>query len=272
MAKVAFYKCSQEAFNSEKNNSRLEAGGLYFITDRSVIIEATGADTFNEYGGVVHLVSSFPVSNQLTNVLYVNASTKTGKIWDPTLNSNSGGWVTVFAPGSATGSIVSGNTDAVSGGTVYTYLTSTDNVTDVGGSGNGGKLVKTNGDGKIASTMLPAVVVSNYLGSVDQVSGATSPKTDLSSLVSMADAGDWARVTDDPDESKNGSYIYTVDLSSNPNNTTASWVRLADKLDEITIDSSVTESSNNPVKSSGIYTAIEGAKLTWTPIPDPSGT
>ena len=56
------------------------------------------------------------------------------------------------------GSIASGETKDVSGGTVYTYITS--NSTDAGGSGKGGKLVKLNSSGLIADSMLPPLAIS----------------------------------------------------------------------------------------------------------------
>ena len=64
------------------------------------------------------------------------------------------------------GAVESGETKDVSGGTVYTYITS--NSTDAGGSGKGGKLVKLNSSGLIADSMLPPLAITNITAGTTQ--------------------------------------------------------------------------------------------------------
>lgn len=261
MANVSFFRCERSVFNT-KTSGQLTPGGLYFITDENVIIEATSDSDFIEYGGKVKIIASngsFPsASSAIPGCLYIKGTT--GKVSD---GSN---WAVAFdSPVQTSSSVLNGDTNPVSGDAVYDYIDGL-TVSTGGTSSQANKVPTLNADGKLDNSFLPALAISEFLGTVTKHSGATGTETDLSSLNDTAERGDWAIVSTDSAGGNAGSYICTAAAvyTDTVLTTSATWQRLADKLDEITVDGTVSSNSSNPVSSSGIYSAIEAAKLTWT--------
>ena len=139
---------------------------------------------------------------------------------------------TTFTLSPKTAAVSSGAGTLVTGGQVYTYLTN--NSTNAGGSGKGGKFVKLDDSGLIAQSMLPAIAITT----------ATASTTEPSSKQS----GDvWINTTN------NTSYIYDG----------TAWQELLSPLDGVTsvngyTTSSVTLSASDvgAVATSAITTSI----------------
>lgn len=252
---------------SAKSSTTLKDGGLYFIQDVGIIMRATVAAnsedgtkvdvSAKEYSGKVQTVSgNWPDANAasvIVGALYVKGTT--GKISD---GSN---WTTVFQDATAaSATVTNGDTNAVSGDAVYDYIDDL-TVATGGTSTQASKVPTLNADGKLDNSFLPALAISEFLGTKTTLAG-------LQDYNSTAEKGDWA-IVDGTTAADNGSYICTEEANTS-NSNTSSWQRLADKLDEVTVDAAVTESSNNAVSSAAVYTAISNAALTWDNIADPT--
>lgn len=228
---VKFFYCSSyDTFDTQRGDSNLTVGGLYFIGDTRSIMRATATNAAVEYGGHVKVVSTLPQSGA-AGVLYI--CNNEGKIY-----SNSA-WVTVFKCTVAT-SVASGNDNAVSSDAVYTYITT--NYVKGTSSGN---IPVLDSNGKLSSSVIPTVALNNYVGTVTSVSGLTS--------LSTAEKGDWAKVYDSSDPNASGTGTYILDGTYS---TAANWIQMTDSVQTITVDSSPTSSSSNPVSSGGVYTAL----------------
>lgn len=261
MAQVSFHTISTwSGFTSlTVSPGSLVAGGLYFVADRNVIMRATSATEAEEYGGSVKFVDSFPSSNQKQGILYISGSSTnaTGKIWNGTA------WVVVFQPPSAQTvdqTVTAGDADAVSSVAVINYVASymSSNTTDGTSGSNANKIPLLNSDGKLHNDFLPALAISEFLGTVDKVSGATGTDEDLTKFDASANKGDWAKVDGDDNTSghENGSYICTASavMSGEAVTTSATWQRLADKLDEVT--DTISSGSSAAVSSGAVYSAL----------------
>lgn len=260
MAEVKFYRCTRAQFNTRKEGDSLSEGELYYITDEGCIERATGIDTSELYGKHVELL---PANYDFTNntgrsgVLYI--CNGVGKIY----SNNS--WTDVFTidVGTTASSIVSGNEKAVSGGAVYSYITTNYVKGTAEGNipvlGTGGRLVADrlpsnvvylDTNNKIDSQYIPNIAFNEYVGTFTTTSGLTS--------LTSADAqkGDWARVYDssDPDAAGTGTYI----LNASDPTVLSNWILMADTVDKLTIDSALNSRSTNPVSNSVITTALNG--------------
>ena len=237
-ANVSFHRLTRAQFSELETKTD---GSLYFITDENVILMRKDNEDV-EYGGRVKFVPSFPATG-VANMLYVLGTT--GKIY------SNGSWVQVFPGiGLANTLSTSDTTQAVSGKAVYDYITSR-YAQNTGDNADSGKIPILGSDGKLNDNVIPAYALSSYVGSAASVAG-------LSTSYPNANPGDWGIVNGTPSE--NGSYIKT-DSSATP------WVRLADKLDEITVDTTWDPTSTNPATSAAINGAIQaaitGGALTW---------
>lgn len=234
MANVKFFNCAEETFLTLKSNGNLTEGALYFINDTGTIVRATGSSNTVAYGKHVEfLASNYDFANNTgkEGVLYI--CNGAAKLWDGSA------WQTVFQSTVAT-TVENGNSNAVSSDAVYDYLTT--NYTKGKASGN---IPVLDVNGKLDTDVIPALALNHYIDTV-------SSKSSLTSL-STAQKGDWAKVVGSSTASENGTYILNgaYDTASN-------WILMADSVDTVTVDASITSNSSNPVQSSAIYTALAG--------------
>ena len=234
MANVKFNNCTEEVFASLKSNGNLTVGALYFINDTGSIVRATGTSTSVRYGQHVEfLASDYDFANNAgkEGVLYIcNGAAK--------IYSGSS-WSTVFQ-NSVTDTVADGNSNPVSSDAVYDYLTT--NYTKGKASGN---IPVLDANGKLDTDVIPALALNHYIDTVSSKSALTS--------LSTAQKGDWAKVVGASTASENGTYILNgaYDTASN-------WILMADSVDTVTVDASITSNSSNPVQASAIYTALAG--------------
>ena len=265
MAQVSFHNIDTWAgFTSlQSGDGSLIEGGLYFVKDRNIIMRATSSKVAEEYGGLVKLVDDFPSTGQKQGILYISGTSgsATGKMW------NGSSWVVVFQPAepqTVDQEVNAGDADAVSSVAVINYVDTymSNNTTDGTSGSNANKIPKLDANGKLHNDFLPALAISEFLGTVDKVSGATSPDEDLTKFDDSANKGDWAKVDGDDNTAghENGSYICTAPAvkSGNTVTTHATWQRLADKLDEVT--NTISSGSATAVSSGAVFSA-----LSWQP-------
>lgn len=231
---VKFFYCSSyDTFDTQRGDSNLTVGGLYFIGDTRSIMRATATNAAVEYGGHVKIVSTLPQTG-VAGVLYIHNNE--GKIY---ANST---WTTVFK-NTIADTVASGNTNAVSSGAVYSYITT--NYVKGTASGN---IPVLDSNGKLSSDIIPTVALNTYVGTVTTVAGLKS--------ISGAEKGDWAKVYDssDPDATGTGTYI----LNSATNGQSAEWILMTDSVQTITVDATVIEDSDNPVSGGAVYDELGG--------------
>ena len=234
MANVKFYNCAEETFLTLKSNGNLTAGALYFINDTGTIVRATGTSTTVAYGKHVEfLASNYDFTNNTgkEGVLYICSGV--AKSWDGSA------WQTVLQS-SVTNTVENGNSSAVSSDAVYDYLTT--NYAKGKASGN---IPVLDANGKLDTDVIPALELNHYIDTVSSKSALTG--------LSTAQKGDWAKVVGASTASDNGTYILNgaYDTASN-------WILMADSVDTVTVDASITSNSSNPVQASAIYTALAG--------------
>ena len=114
------------------------------------------------------------------------------------------------------GSVASGNTKDVTGGTVYSYIDT--NSTTTGGSGKNGKLVKLDANGLIDNTMIPSLAITDTF---------TAANATAMTGLSNAKKGDICIRTDE-----NKTYILTSD-AANAYATASNWTALATPTDAV---------------------------------------
>lgn len=269
MAEVKFYRCDQDTFDARAAASGgIHDGEVYFITDKGYIEQIdtiSNAAASRKYGLHVEVVSADYATGHTgrPGVLYICGTV--GKKYDST-----NGWTTLFqvTPDNTSSAIVSNNANAVSGNAVRSYL---DTNYPLGSTSGCVAKLSTGGvlssdvlpsnlvyltDGKINADYLPAIALSEYVGDATMVGSASdSPQTGLYALT--AQPGDWARVTSPATghESEEGTYIYAK-TSSNPD--TYAWILMSEHVDTITVDSSLSSTSENPVQNKVIYSALSG--------------
>ena len=107
-------------------------------------------------------------------------------------------------------------------------------------------------DGKLAASTIPELAISRYLGAVETVA-------ELTTLTSNAQIGDWATVTKDTEESKNGAYMLTATTGlegtwtqiSGP--TSLVWGKIGGTLSEQSdLQTALDEKQNQIVAGTGI--------------------
>lgn len=268
MAKVSFFRCTRTVFNTyAAQTSNLHDGDIYFITDEGCIEQVSmdnSTPVIKRYGEHVEFVTTLP-QYPLTNVLYIHNNV--GKRYD---GNNT--WTTLFeikAPDNTAADIATGNADAVSGNAVRSYLDANYPLGSTQGCvvfrGTGG-IISTDvlpaniaylTDGKIPASQLPAIALSEYVGDAN-ILGSYSGEDGLYALT--AQPGDWARVTNPATghESEEGTYIYTQ-TSANPD--VYEWKLMAEHVDTVTVDSTLSSTSENPVQNKVINSAL-AAKIT----------
>lgn len=234
MADIKFISCTQTQFNAllTSNPPALTAGALYFITDTLRIYKATSSSTAVPYSYPFIVVSDFPVSGQRQGVLYVSSSTHEGRIWDGT------NWITVLYP--TTTSLSSSSTDLQ----IPTAKAVYDAIPQTGTTS--GKVPVLDSNGKLPTSVLPDLALSQYIDTV-------SSKSSLTTL-STAQTGDYAIVSGDSTDANNGTYILNGDYD-----TLSNWKQISTPGSaSVTVDSSITENGANPVAGGAIYSALSG--------------
>ena len=234
MANVKFNNCTEEVFASLKSNGNLTEGALYFINDTGTIVRATGTSTSVQYGKHVEFLPSnydFSSNAGKEGILYI--CNGAGKMY------SGSSWTTVFQT-TVTDTVENGNSNPVSSDAVYDYLTT--NYTKGKASGN---IPVLDANGKLDTDVIPALALNHYIDTVSSKSALTG--------LSTAQKGDWAKVVGSSTASENGTYIL-----NGAYDTAANWILMADSVDTVTVDASITSNSSNPVQSSAIYTALAG--------------
>lgn len=238
-ANVSFHRLTRSQFSSLSTKTD---GSLYFITDENVILMQQG-DASVEYTGRIKFIASnadFP-STGLADCLYIKGTT--GKIY------SGSAWVSVFPPPDPVNTVSSSNTtQAVTGKAVADYISGL-YAGNTGDAQDQNKIPLLGANGKLNDNVIPAYALSSFMGTKSSVSALSDYTT--------AQEGDWAKVENTTTPSESGSYIKTA----------SGWERLADKLDEITVDTTWDPTSTNPATSAAINGAIQaaitGGALTW---------
>ena len=224
---VSFHRLTREQFT---NLSSKTDGCLYFITDENVFLMRKGTSDI-EYGGRVKFVPALPTGNDIkTDWLYIVGNV--GSIY----NSSTSSWDQVFPGIQLSNTLNTADTaKAVSGSAVATYVTTTLNLntaTVEGGTSNeSGLIPKLDGNGKIHSSLLPSIALSEFKGTVHNKTGASDSLQALLGATGV-DNGDWVilDMASDPNH-ENGTYIYFDDEDTS-NSDTPRWIPMGSMTTE----------------------------------------
>lgn len=290
MAEVKLFRCERSVFTTLSTSAGgLHNGETYFITDEGCIeqVRELSNNTLvaTKYGLHVEIVSADYAAGHTgrEGVLYICGTV--GKKYDST-----NGWTTLFQVAADNNStdIALNNTDAVSGNAVRSYL---DTNYPLGNTSGCVAKLSTDGilstdvlpsnlvyltNGKISASQLPAIALSEYVGDATMVGSASAnPPTGLYALTdsegNAPQPGDWARVLNPATghEAESGTYIYAK-TGSSPD--TYDWVPMADHVDTVVIDSTLSSTSENPVQNKVINSALNSKLDKPLAASVPSGT
>lgn len=199
------------------NATQLDEGKLFFNTTTHIVYRCDavsgGTYAWNIYGGKVQIgiPASFAASEQ--GVLYIDSTSGAAKI-----NAGGSDYVIVSSGSfdyTVDNTVESKQTDTSVPSTkaVYTY------VEGKFGNSSGQAPVIDSITGKLPSSVLPSVALSDFVGTYTSISALI---TDISNGNKSAEIGDYALISNNPAGSDDGTYV----LTNTPATTASNWLRI----------------------------------------------
>lgn len=224
-------------------------GALYFDTTNSAITRSNGSAwvSFGKNSVVVKTDTDDggnPTANPSQGVLYINTFDKTAKVFD---GSN---WQ-VVAAAAATKAVATTIGATGSDDNLPTEKAVRDAITAF-------KDTLISND-QIKSELIPQYAISEFKGEA-----TTKAAMATTAAAANAEPGDFASVSGSGTDA--GVYI----LTATPASTAANWTKITlPTQTTITVESTITQNSGNPVSSAAIYAALatKAEPLTWTEYP-----
>ena len=226
MANVRFFTCTSSQL--ETFSSKVE-GDLFFVSNTNTIYRYNGS-SLESYGGsaeVEFVTTSGDPTTGKQDVLYINSADKTVKVYNGTSYVTVAQYVAInTAVGPATGAGAATDNDVPTSAAVRTAIDGAiaANIVDVSSStsaSNAGLAPQLGSDGKLPTTVLPALAISEFVGSYTSWSNAAA-----ASAVSAAQKGDYLIISSGTSTpgADDGTWILNDDTAPT---TQSNWTRIS---------------------------------------------
>ena len=237
MANVRFFTCTSSQLDGFTTKTE---GDLFFVSDTNTIYRYNGS-SLESYGGATEIefvtTSGDPATGR-TDILYVNSADKTVKVYNGTTYVTIAEYIsttTTVGPASGTGAATDNDVP-----TTKAVRTAIDdaiaaNIVDVSSStsaANAGLAPQLGSDGKLPTTVLPALAISEFVGEFVDWTAASA-----SSAVAAAEKGDYLiiKASGSTPGADDGTWI----LSGATPTAQASWTKISTPDTDTTYTSGV---------------------------------
>ena len=225
MANVRFFTCTSSQLDGFTN--KLE-GDLFFVSNTNTIYRYNGS-SLESYGGsaeVEFVTTSGDPSTGKTDVLYVNSADKTVKVYNGTTYDTIAEYIatnTTVGPASGTGAATDADVPTTKAVRDAIDTAIAENIVDVSAStssANAGLAPQLGSDGKLPTTVLPALAISEFVGEFVDWTAASA-----SSAVAAAEKGDYLiiKASGSTPGADDGTWI----LSGSTPTAQASWTKIS---------------------------------------------